>query len=118
MKTRTWILIFAALSAICLILSILFFVESRQKNTALVYSDGILVKTIDLQQDAEYRIDFGDEWNILTVKDGTICVSASSCASHDCIRQGNQNGGAPIVCLPNHLMIEFSDSEALDAVLR
>ena len=53
MKTRTWILIFAALSAICLILSILFFVESRQKNTALVYSDGILVKTIDLQQDAE-----------------------------------------------------------------
>ena len=118
MKTRTWILIFAALAALCIILNIVFFVGNEQKNTALVYSDGLLVKTIDLQQDAEYRIDFGDEWNVLTVKNGKISVISSSCASHDCIRQGKHNSGAPIVCLPNRLVIEFSDRENLDAVLR
>lgn len=118
MKTRTWILIFAVMAALCIILTIVFFVGNGQKNTALVYSDGVLIKTVDLQQDAEYRIEFEDEWNILIVKNGKISVSQASCASQDCVNYGASNGGAPIVCLPNRLVIAFSDSDSLDAVLR
>ena len=58
MKTRTWILIFSALAALCIVLSLIFFLPSDKKNTALVYSDGKLVQTIDLTQDAEYQIEF------------------------------------------------------------
>ncbi len=118
MKTKTWIIIFSALFLLCLVLSLSLLLGGEEKNTALVYSDGVLVRTIDLTQDAEYRIDFGEEWNILTVKDGKISVSSASCDSQDCVMQGENNHGAPIVCLPNHLVIEFSDTAALDAVLR
>ena len=117
MKTRTWILIFGALAALCIALTLFFFLPSDEKNTALVYSDGTLVQTIDLTQDAEYRIDFENGWNILSVKNGKISVATSSCSTQDCVRHGASNNGAPIVCLPNRLVIEFADQN-LDAVLR
>ncbi len=118
MKTRTWILLFCAVALICVALSLLFFLGGEEKNTALVYSDGELIQTIELTQDAEYRIDFGEEWNILTVKNGKISVSSASCSTQDCVHFGESNHGAPIVCLPNRLVIEFAQKDSLDAVLR
>ncbi|MBE6984087.1 MAG: NusG domain II-containing protein [Ruminococcaceae bacterium] len=117
MKTKTWILIFATLALICSILNLLLFYGGEENNTALVYSDGTLVERIDLTQDADYRIDFGKEWNILSVKNGKISVSSASCATQDCVRHGQSNHGAPIVCLPNRLVIEFEDTQ-LDAFLK
>lgn len=117
MKTRTWIFIFSTLAVVCIVLSVFFF-TGNEKNTALVYSDGVLVHSVDLTQDAEYRIEFGEEWNILTVKNGKISVSSASCSSQDCVRHGQSNHGAPIVCLPNRLVIEFAERNGLDAVLR
>ena len=118
MKTKYWILIFAVLAVLCILLSVLFFCTGRPGDRALVYSDGKLVRTIDLKEDGEYTIKNGEEWNVLTVKDGKICVSSASCKNQDCVHQGAANHGAPIVCLPNHLVIQFEDAGELDAVLK
>ncbi len=117
MKTKTWILIFSVLAALCLALSVLIFYGGDEKSTALVYSDGALIRRIDLREDGEYLIEFGEQWNLLRVSNGMLCVSDASCASHDCINSGARNHGAPIVCLPNRLVIEFENAQ-LDAVLR
>ncbi len=117
MKTKNWILIFSLLALCCLALSLLFFRCGKEKNTALVYSDGALVLRIDLSKDDEYRIENATRWNVLTVKDGNICVSDASCPTHECVKSGARNHGAPIVCLPNRLVIEFSDAQ-LDAMLQ
>ena len=101
---------------LCIVLCWVLFRE-EEKNSALVYSNGELIQTIDLTQDAEYRIDYGDAWNILTVRDHMIHVSCASCASQDCVNDRKRNCGAPIVCLPNRLVIKFADDEALDALL-
>lgn len=106
----------AGLAAVCLALS--FFLSSGGgKSTAEVYSGGRLVLTIDLSENGTYRIDYGADWNLLTVRDGKLCVSSASCASQDCVRHGAANSGAPIVCLPNRLVIKFTDSAAVDAML-
>lgn len=117
MKTKTWILIFSLLAAVCIAFILLFSCGGEKKNTALVYSDGVLVMRIDLSKNDEYHISHGNEWNLLSVKDGKICVYDASCQTHDCVNAGSKNHGAPIVCLPNRLVIEFEDTQ-LDAVLR
>lgn len=115
MKTKAWILIFSALALVCLGLR-LFLLSAPEKKAAQVYSAGELIWEIDLTENAEYRVENGGGWNILTVKDGKICVSYASCPTQDCVKCGAQNSGAPIVCLPNRMVIEFSDAVQLDAL--
>ena len=118
MKTKYWITIFAVLAAVCILLTVLFFCTGRPGDRALVYSDGKLVRTIDLKEDGEYTIQNGEEWNVLTVEDGKIRVSSASCRKQECVHQGASDHGAPIVCLPNHLVIKFENTGELDAVLK
>ena len=115
MKTRTWLLLFATLAlACCTALLLLRFQTSTQ---AQIRSDGKLIAVVDLSKDAEYRIDYGDDWNLVVVQGGKIRVESASCDNQDCVRRGAANGGAPIVCLPNRLVIEFSEGSDLDALL-
>lgn len=118
MKTKHWIVIFASVAVICAVLTALFFLGGEEKTVALVYSDGKLVQTVDLTENGQYRIEFGQEWNLLTVENGKIRVSAASCDKDDCVHCGARNHGAPIVCLPNRLVIEFSGGSTLDAVMK
>lgn len=117
MKTRSWILLFSALALICTVLSAVIFLGAESAATAVVYSDGEAVRSIDLSVDGEYRIDCGESWNILTVRDGKISVTAASCASQDCVHHAPADSGAPIVCLPNRLVIRFTDGTTLDAMI-
>lgn len=114
MKTRTWLLIFGSVALVC---GAALLVPHKAAKTAEVRSDGKVLYTLDLSKDGEYRVEHGEDWNLLVVENGKIRVDAASCASQDCVRRGAADGGAPIVCLPNRLVIEFSDDGALDALL-
>ena len=109
MKTRTWLLIFGTLALVCA--AALFLLRPAQAAQAQIRSDGKLIASVDLSKDAEYRIDYGDDWNVVAVRDGKILVESSSCANQDCVRRGAANGGAPIVCLPNHIRISIASDE-------
>ncbi len=117
MKTKTWILIFSVLALACAIVCVVFFFGGTGQSTAEVYSDGVLVMTLDLSKDGEYRIDNDGEWNILTVSGGKIRVSAASCPSQDCVHHSPADRGAPIVCLPNRMVIRFSGETELDVIV-
>ena len=109
MKTRFWILLFLSIAVVCAGLSI-WLLGGKAETTAEVYSDGALVQTIDLAVDGEYRIESGGGWNILT-------VSSASCPTQDCVHHAAADHGAPIVCLPNRLVVQFSTPSELDALL-
>ena len=115
MKTKTWIVLFSALALVCLALSLIF-LSAPAGNRAMVYSENKLVLELDLSKDGEYQVENGENRNILTVKDGKICVSSASCPTQDCVKCGAKNSGAPIVCLPNRMVIEFANTEDLDAL--
>ena len=114
MKTRSWIILYAALFALLLGL-VLAQSLAQPAAQAELLSDGRLLYTLDLRQDAELTVDYGDGWNRVEVKEGKIAVTAASCPEQDCVRCGAKNSGAPIVCLPNRLTIRFVDNE-LDGV--
>lgn len=90
MKTRFWILLFLSIAVVCAGLSV-WLLGGKAETTAEVYSDGVLVQTIDLAVDGEYRIESGGGWNILTVSGGKIAVTSASCPTQDCVH--HRRGG-------------------------
>ena len=113
MKTKTWILIFAAVIAVCLAAAFLFS-PVQNASMAQITSHGEVIATVSLAMDQE--IDVGGK-NTVTVKDGKIAVTWADCPDHYCIDRGFCAGGTDIVCLPNRLVISFLGEQELDAVV-
>lgn len=113
MKTRTWIIIIAALAvaAVGAILIIRFF--GAPGTTAEIVKGGEVLYTIDLDRVAgEYTIEIGDgdgDRNVVTVKPGMIRVSSADCPDKICVNTGwaSKDHPYPIVCMPHELIIRI-----------
>lgn len=116
MKTRTWIVLFAGVAALCLVLSAVLRLSGRDARTAELLVDGALVQTLDLSRDQTLplRTQWGE--NTICVKDGEVFVTAASCPDGVCVEHGAARAGDPVVCLPNRLVVRLVAADALDAV--
>ncbi|MBQ8622579.1 MAG: NusG domain II-containing protein [Oscillospiraceae bacterium] len=118
MKTKTWIMLLAAVLAVCLGLSIPLLMPGEEASYAQIYSDGQLMHYVDLRVDQEFHITtYSGGTNTVTVKDGKIAVTEANCPDHYCMDRGFCNSGAQIVCLPNRLVIRFVGEQPIDAVV-
>lgn len=113
MKTKYWIIGFALLAVVCLLCAIPL-LQNEPASAARIYSDGELVKTVSLGVDQEFSV---HGHNTITVKDGTIAVTQADCPDGYCMKRGFCSGGADIVCLPNRLVIQFTDDLGVDGVV-
>ena len=113
MKTKYWILIFAAVAAACIALS-LPLLRTEQARFAKITSKGVEVKTVDLLIDQEFTV---DGKNTVTVSGGKIAVTWADCPDHYCMKRGFCSGGTDIVCLPNRLVITFLGEQEVDAAI-
>lgn len=113
MKTKTWIILFAAAAVACILFSLPLF-SREQARFARITSKGQVVRTVDLTIDQEFTVDGG---NTVTVKDGKIAVTWADCPDHYCMKRGFCDGGADIVCLPNRLVITFLGEQEIDAAI-
>lgn len=112
MKTRNWILLFAAIAGVCLAAGLLLR-PSQNAATARITSHGQLIATVSLAQDQVLDI---DGHNTVTIRDGKIAVTWADCPDHYCMERGFCAGGREIVCLPNALVISFVGNTGPDAV--
>ena len=113
MKTKYWLMIFGAVAAVCIALS-LPLLRSDQARFARITSKGELVKTVDLMVDQEFTV---DGKNTVTIQDGKIAVTWADCPDHYCMKRGFCDGGTDIVCLPNRLVITFLGDQEVDAAI-
>ena len=113
MKTKYWLMIFGAVTAVCIALS-LPLLRTEQARFAKITSKGIEIKTVDLAIDQEFTV---DGHNTVTVKDGRIAVTWADCPDHYCMKRGFCAGGTDIVCLPNRLVISFLGEQEVDAAI-
>ena len=113
MKTKYWLMIFGAVAAVCIALS-LPLLGTEQARFAKITSKGVEIKTVDLMIDQEFTI---DGKNTITVQDGKIAVTWADCPDHYCMKRGFCDGGTDIVCLPNRLVIEFLGDQEVDAAI-
>ena len=117
MKTKTWIVIFILTLAVCLGAGICLLAPGEAATYAQITSQGQVVRTVDLRIDQEFTVTGKDGFNVITVKDGSIGVSAASCPDHYCMKRGYCNSGTEIVCLPNRMTIRFLGQQEIDAVI-
>ncbi len=80
---------------------------SGSAQTARVYKDGRLVRTVDLASlDEPCRIDIGS--NVVCIEGSGVCMEYADCPDGLCIKQGKiTKGGRSIVCLPNKVVVEI-----------
>ena len=116
MKTKYWIMIFGGILLLCCALSMLL-LGGEQADFAEVYSDGMLLYTLDLRIDQERIVQSEFGTNVITVSGGKIAVTEADCPDGYCQKRGFCNGGAQIVCLPNRLVIRFGGPAEIDAAV-
>ena len=52
-----------------------------------------------------------DYYNVVVIKDGTVCVNEASCKNQVCVRHAPISAaGENIVCLPNRLVVRIESS--------
>lgn len=83
-------------------------------TVAVISVDGEEYERIDLSAvkepyDIEINTEFGS--NTVHVEPGAISVIQASCPDHVCMKQGKlTEGGMPIICMPNRLIISIGGS--------
>ena len=86
-------------------------------STAEIISDGKVLYTIDLAHTADtlITVEYEGRKNIIAVENGDIYMKEAQCPDHTCVKTGRlSKAGVPIVCLPNRLIIKYSDREGDD----
>jgi len=111
-----WFILLGGVLIISVIAAIL--VRQAPANRALIYSDGELIRSIELSAVTEkysFTVNNGSGLNVILVENGRIRVSESNCPDGFCVYQGWVSGGAvPVVCLPHRLVIKLEGGSAPD----
>lgn len=99
---------------------LLFFPSNKasgaQQAEVLRDSEMLFCFDLSLEEDRTLRLDYGDSYNLIEIADGKIRVKEAGCKDNTCVKMGWLES-APIVCLPNHLVIRFSSGQGeIDAV--
>ena len=117
MKSKYWIILFAAVLIICLGASFFLMRGSEAATRAEIRSGGTRI-TVDLSEDQEFTLPAsGGGYNTITVRDGKIAVTSADCPDQYCVKQGFCNSGVQIVCLPHDLVISFLDDGGIDGAI-
>lgn len=115
------IIIFISAAIVVLLAAALFWLFRQPQNgTAVIKSNGVIVKRIDLAaaDDCSFDIDCDGGRNTVVIKNHAIYVSEATCPDKICINMGElKYASMPIICMPNRLEIYFEESGAgIDAV--
>ena len=117
MKSKYWFFLLAAVLLVCIGVSAWLFFPKGTAQKAEIWSDGMLIKTVFLQEDSEFSVESEYGTNVVTVKAGKLAVTQASCPDHYCMHRGFCSGsGEQIVCLPNRLVIKFVGENEIDGV--
>ncbi len=118
LKTRTWILIFAAVLLFCAA-AMLLLRGAHTGSVAEIVQDGKTLRRIDLAQVTEpysFTVECAAGVNTITVEPGRIRVSDADCPDKVCVAFGwLSEGSVPILCMPHRLMIRMAPSGGADA---
>ena len=105
-------------AVICAACLAVFFLTAKneEKNVAVITLEGKIIQELPLDSDASFTVK-GEYTNIITVENGSVFVSYTSCKNHICEKTGSISlTGQSIVCAPNKVVITIKGEGDIDAV--
>ena len=107
---------------LCGIVGVCLGLRQAGQTTVQICQDGSVLYSIDLAsaEDQQIEICYENRTNVVEIANGRIRMAAAECPDQLCVQMGELNHAAmPIVCLPNHLTIQFAEMESdMDTVAR
>lgn len=93
----------------------------RTPNTDMVeiVQDGKVLYQFELSQveNQTVEVEYDGRVNTIQIQNGRIRMLEADCPDYTCIQMGWLNSSAPVVCLPNHLVIQYADHMANNDIL-
>ena len=121
MKNKVLILICGLIFLVGIIGSV-WMLKAPHDTQVNIVQDGKILYTFDLsaEEDQTLTVEYEDRINTVQIQDGKIRMLEAECPDKTCVHMGwLESGTLPIVCLPNHLSIEFADTaKDIDAVVK
>lgn len=121
MKAKNILILICILIFLTGLIGSLWIIFKPHSQTVQIIQDGNVLYTIDLykSEDKIIEVDYNGSKNIIQIQDHQICVKDAECPDKVCVNMGKLNSGtAPIVCLPNKLIIQFIKTEEFDAEVK
>ena len=106
-------LLYLGVTALLLLLGLagsLWVMRPLESSQVEIIQDSITICRLDLsrEKDRTIAVTYNGNTNLIEIQDHQIRVLEAECLDHDCVEMGwLQSDGLPIVCLPNHLVIQF-----------
>lgn len=97
------------------------FLLNRPHGTWIeIVQDNEVLYRLDLadEEDQQIEIEYEGRVNVVQIENHKVRILEADCPDHICINMGWLDSSMPIVCLPNHLVIQFADmSSDIDAAV-
>ena len=109
------ILLLICLVALGLFVSWCSLATDRQGDKVVVTAGGEVFGTYDLNEDREIEVARENHTNHITIKDGTVSMTSSSCKNQICVHTGAiSHTKDSIACLPNKVIVEIQSDKGGD----
>ncbi|MBR5422218.1 MAG: NusG domain II-containing protein [Lachnospiraceae bacterium] len=95
--------------------------EAGSDKRVRVYRDGEEVLDAAITEELNTPVFSEDDGeNIISIRDGKVCVESANCPGQDCVKMGwISQPGEEIICLPHKLVIRIEGGEGdVDALAR
>lgn len=119
MKQKVWLLGICAALLLAGIAGSILVLRRPDTGTVEIVQDGEVLYqfNLDREEDQIIEVEYEGRTNRIEIRDHQIHVLEADCPDQVCVDMGWLDSAAPIVCLPNHLVIQFTEgSDSLDAV--
>ena len=103
------------------IIGSLWLIFKPHGQTVQIIQNGNILYTIDLKSydDKTIEVEYHGSRNTIQIKNHHISVIDAECPDQTCMKMGElKSSAAPIVCLPNKLVIKFAESDETDALVK
>ena len=116
MSQRKKFLLFTGLALLLAAAGILFTLQRPRTTVVEIIQDNEVLYRLDLAQaeDQTIQVEYEGRVNVVEIRDHQIHMLEAECPDKTCVDMGWLDSAAPIVCLPNHLVIQFADNAGLD----
>lgn len=101
------------------IIGSVFVLRRPDTDKVEIVQDGKVLYQFELSQveNQTVEVEYDGRVNTIQIQNSRIRMLEADCPDHTCIQMGWLNSSAPIVCLPNHLVIQYADHIADNDIL-
>lgn len=100
-------------------------IVGEEGDMLLVEQDGVVIKKLPMDEDTEYRVDYGGHYNTVVIKDKKVYIKDADCQDQICTHMHPiEKEGQTIICLPHRLYLELErkdtdkkDEDVIDKVV-